>query len=173
MNSAERLAVEWTKAQPTVAAYISSLITDFHQAEEVLHQVAAILVRKFDQYDAAQPFVAWALGVARLEVLKHRRNQATDRHVFSDYLVDQIEVAYERMSDQFDEQRQALGECLEQTEPRDRELLRLRYVEDLPPAIIAERVDMTPGSLRVLLHRIRKTLRECIERRLRAMERRQ
>jgi hypothetical protein len=43
--------VLWTKAQPFVAAHIGFLVPDFHRAEDVLQQVAVILVRKFDQYD--------------------------------------------------------------------------------------------------------------------------
>lgn len=170
MTSSELLAVEWTKAQPKVAGYISSLIPNFHQAEEVLHQVAAILVRKFDQYDTSQPFAAWAMGIARLEVLKHRRNQVTDRHVFSDAMVERVETAYSGMADQLDARREALAECFKEVEPRGRQALRLRYVEDLKPARIAEQIDMTPGSARVYLHRIRAALRACVERRLQQME---
>lgn len=172
MNRAELLAIEWTKAQPNVAAYISSLVPDFHQAEDVLHQTAAVLVRKFDDYDSAQPFIAWAMGVARLEVLKHRRNHATDRHVFSDALVDKVEAAYTRLAEDDGDRRRALGLCLEETEPRERELLRLRYAEDIAPAELAPQWDMSPGAMRVLLHRTRTSLRECVERRLRQIEHR-
>ncbi len=90
MNDSEQLTVEWTKAQPVVAAYISSLVPDFHDAEDILHQVAVTLVQKFDQYDRQRPFVAWAIGIAKYEVLKHRRKIATDKHVFGNDLVEQI-----------------------------------------------------------------------------------
>lgn len=82
MDAAEELAMHWTKAQPFVAAYITSLLRDFHRAEDVLQQVAVILVRKFGEYDSQQPFLPWALGIARLETLKEQRREARDRHVF-------------------------------------------------------------------------------------------
>jgi len=73
MHDVERFTLEWTKAQPTVAGDISSLTPDFHQAEDILQRAALALIRKLDEYDREKPFVVWAIGVARLEVLKSRR----------------------------------------------------------------------------------------------------
>lgn len=56
-EQSEQLAARWTQAQPVVAAYIRTLLPDFHQAEEVLQRVAVVLVRKFEAYDASKPFV--------------------------------------------------------------------------------------------------------------------
>ena len=168
--TSERLAVVWTKAQPTVAAYISSVIPDFHQAEDVLHKVAVVLVRKFEQYDPQRPFVGWALGIARLEVLKHRRQHATDRHVFAEDLVARIEAAYGQVSDHLEDRRRALRDCLAEVEGRSREALRLRYVDQLRPAAVATRMDLQPGAVRTLLSRVRTALRACIERRMNSWE---
>jgi RNA polymerase sigma-70 factor (ECF subfamily) len=165
-NQNEQLAVLWTKAQRTVAAYIGSLIPDYHQSEDVLHQTAITLVRKFDEYDPSQPFVAWALGVARYEVLKHRQKYVSERAVLSGALADRLADAYASMADELDDRREALLECLQQLEGRSREAIRLRYLGELKPPEIAERLQMRPGALRVLLHRVHGSLRECIERRL-------
>jgi RNA polymerase sigma-70 factor, ECF subfamily len=166
MNRSEQLAVFWTRAQPFVAAYITSLVRDFHRAEDVLQQVAVVLVRKFDEYDRQQPFLAWALGIARLEVLKQQRQQARDRHFFSAEFVEELSTAYQDMAGAFDGYRPTLAECLKELDTRARRALDLRYSDDLRPAAIAERMQATPGATRVLLHRARALLRECIQRRL-------
>ncbi len=166
MNESEQLALHWTKAQPIVAAYISSLVPDFHQAEEILHQVAVVLVRKFDQYDPDRPFVAWAIGMAKYEVLKHRRRVATDKHVFADDLLEKVGQTYGEMAGQLDDRREALALCLGEVRGRARQALELRYVDDLKPAAMASRLGMTAGAVRVLLHRVRAGLRDCIGRRL-------
>ena len=49
-----------------VAAFVLSIIPDFHQAEDVLQQVAVVLVREFGQFDTSRPFLPWALGIAQL-----------------------------------------------------------------------------------------------------------
>jgi RNA polymerase sigma-70 factor, ECF subfamily len=169
MQDSERLAMLWTKAQPYVAAYITSLVPDFHRAEDVLQQVAVILVRKFDQYDPTQPFLPWALGIARRELLKQQRQQARDRHVFSADFAEQLSAVYEKMDGQFDGYRQTLADCLRELDERARNALDLRYSDDLSPAVVAERIEMTPGATRVLLHRARESLRHCIQRRLKEL----
>ena len=169
MRDSEQLAMLWTKAQPFVAAYVGSLVPDFHLAEDVLQQVAVILVRKFDQYDPAQPFLPWALGIARREVLKQQRQRARDRHVFSDAFAEQLSVTYEKMAGQFDGYQHALLGCLKELDERAKKALDLRYSDDLSPAAVAERMLVTPGAARVLLHRARTSLRECIQRRLKEL----
>ena len=44
--------------------------------------------------------------------------------------------------------------------PRDAELVRLRYVEDLQYSVIAERLDLPLGTVKIRLHRLHKKLRK-------------
>lgn len=170
MEAAEQLAMHWTKAQPFVAAYITSLLGDFHRAEDVLQQVAVTLVRKYGEYDAERPFLSWALGIARLEALKEQRRRARDRHVFSDDLAERLSAAYEKIGDRYDSHLAMLEDCLKEVDFRSRKVFDLRYVEDLKPADMAERMEMTPGAVRVLLHRARTIVRECMDRRAKRLE---
>ena len=55
----------WTQAQPAIAGYIAALVPDPHAADDVVQEVAVILLRKFAEYDPARPFIAWAMGVAK------------------------------------------------------------------------------------------------------------
>jgi len=170
LDQTKDLAIYWMKAQPTVAAFVSSLIPDFHQAEDVLHEVAMAIVRKFEEYDTQQPFLNWAIGIARFEVLRHRRQYVTDKHQFSDNLVGIIGAAYEQLSEELDGRRESLRDCLQEAQGRSREALRLRYVDGLRLEEIAKRLGMAHGAARVLLHRTRTALKACIERRLQAEE---
>ena len=166
MDRNEQLAAAWTRAQPTVAAFITSMVLDFNDAEDVLQQTAVALVRKFEDYDSSRPFIAWAIGIARNEVLKHRRNRAMQRHLLSDDTLDQLAATHEEMADELDAMRRVLSKCLEAVEGQAREALDLRYGEDLKPGVIATRLGLAAGTVRVILHRVRAALRECIERRL-------
>jgi len=168
-ENSEQLARLWTKAHPTVAAYVGSVLPDLHQAEDVLQEVAVTLVRKFDQYDPQQPFVGWAIGIARNEVLKSRRTAVTDRHVFADDLLGRIAAGYQGMAEELDARRRALRECVGEVGGRARRALDLRYAQGLKPATVAERLGMTGGAVRVLLHRVRSALRDCIRRRLKEL----
>jgi RNA polymerase sigma-70 factor, ECF subfamily len=69
-KASEQLARLWTESQPVVASYILSIIPNFHQAEDVLQQVAAALVGEFQRFDPSKPFLPWVLGIARNLALK-------------------------------------------------------------------------------------------------------
>lgn len=167
MHENERLAALWVQAQPTLSAYIVSVIGDFNQADDVLQQTAMAVVRKFPEYDPQRPFLAWALGIARIEILRHLRATARDKHVFDETLTDQLARVFQGLAGEFDAQRQALRECLEATDGRARQVLEMRYEQGLQPAAMAGKLEMNAEAIRSLLYRVRGALRECIERRLR------
>ena len=165
-HQAEQFAALWTAAQPTIAAFIRMLIPDYQQADEVLQRVAITLVRKFDQYDTSRPFGAWAVGVAKYEVLYYRRERATDKHLFGDEIIDHIASRYEVLAEDVDPVREALRQCLEQLKGRSKRVIELRYRRGMKSSMIADEMTLSPGAVRMLLCRVRETLRRCIEQRV-------
>lgn len=165
-EDAKKLACLWTQSQPTVVSYIYSVLTNFHQAEDVLQAVAAALVKQFAKFDQTRPFLPWAMGIAKIEVLRARKAAHTDRHLFDESLVDYLQVAYEEEGEQLTVVRQALYQCLKKQRGRSVEALRWRYAHDLKPAQVADRMGVTSGAVRALLHRSRTLLRECISRKV-------
>jgi len=168
MADNERFTRDWTRAYPVVAAFIGSLIPDFHAAEDLLQDVAVVLLRKYGEYDPSRPFVAWALGVARLEVLSARRDLARCPLTRMPDLAGAIASAYAEMAPELDARTAALRECVERVEGRSREVLRLRYESALPPREISSRIGLSAGAVRVLLSRLRASLQDCIDRRVAA-----
>jgi RNA polymerase sigma-70 factor (ECF subfamily) len=166
LHQSEQYAALWTAAQPTIAAFVRTLTPDFQQAEEVLQRVAVVLVRKFDEYDPQRPFAAWAIGFAKNEVLYFRRQQATDKHQFGDDLVEKIAVTYEQLAEEVDPVREALEVCVDELTGRSRRVIELRYGRGFSSGEIASQLKLTSGAVRVLLHRVRASLRQCIERRM-------
>jgi RNA polymerase sigma-70 factor (ECF subfamily) len=162
---AEQFAALWTAAHPTISAFIRTLIRDYQQADEVLQRVAVTLVRKFDQYDPSRSFTAWAVGFAKYEVLYFRREMATDKHLFGDEIVEQIAMRYEMLADEVDPVREALRQCLEQLKGRSKRIIDLRYRRGMKSSVIADEMMLSAGAVRMLLCRVRQSLRRCIERR--------
>jgi RNA polymerase sigma-70 factor (ECF subfamily) len=169
-QQAEQFAALWTAAQPTIAGFIRTLIPDYQQADEVLQRVAVTLVRKFDHYDPTRSFTAWAVGVAKYEVLYFRRERATDKHLFGDEIVEQIAIRYELLAEDIDPLREALQRCLEQLKGRSQRVIELRYRRGMKSRAIADEMTLSSGAVRMLLCRVRESLRRCIERRLGSQE---
>ena len=66
----------WTTHQASVANYVHALVRDRPAAQDVLQETALLAFRKFPEYDAERPFVAWTLGIARFKVMGLCRDAA-------------------------------------------------------------------------------------------------
>ena len=70
----EQFTKLWTASQPVVNQYVASVIRDSWIVRDVVQSTPLALLRKFAEYDSSRPFLPWALGVARFEILSHRRD---------------------------------------------------------------------------------------------------
>jgi RNA polymerase sigma-70 factor, ECF subfamily len=157
---------QWTQAQPHLAAYIGAMVRDRHAAEDLLQEVAVILWRKFGDYDAAKPFIAWGIGIARLEVLESKRSAGRSILAYHSDLLDTVEAEFVAGAVECEDRADALRQCVKGVSERTWRLLRLRYEEALKPQAIAARLGADVNAVRVALHRARGALEQCIERRL-------
>lgn len=160
------VSAAWTQALPTVSSYISALVPDFHASEDILQAVAVIVVKKFDQFDNSKPFLAWALGIARNEVLHYRRSKAREHVMFNGELMELLASGFAEKDEKTKEIRRAMGQCLGKLSDRPKEVFRLRYGEDMAVNGIAEAMKTSPSSISVTLHRCREALRKCLGRQL-------
>jgi RNA polymerase sigma-70 factor (ECF subfamily) len=162
----QQFAVLWTQAHPVVAAFISGMVPRHHDAEDILQRTAATLVTLRDKYDVNQPFTAWALGVARIEVLRYRQEHRRERTVFDTETIEALSNAFERVAPDLGDKKAALEKCIAKLRGRVKEIFQLHYVQCLRPAEVASRLKSSTQAVFVSLHRGRATLRACMERTL-------
>ena len=156
------------ESQPRMRTYILSLTGDRDLTQEVLQATNLIIWRKADTYRSGSNFIAWAFKIARLQVLSHRRKAASDRTVFSAELIAELaEVsAQDEENFAFAGYQTALTECLDDIPEKRRELLWLRYRDNLKVSEVAERIGKKVGATKQILLRLRVILMRCIETRL-------
>jgi RNA polymerase sigma-70 factor (ECF subfamily) len=164
MNATAREAARlWTLAVPTVSAFVTALVRDFQDRDDILQETAVAVMEACERYDPAQPFIGWALGIARNQVRLHWRRKGRERVAFDSAAVDVLARAFAQ------EARPAphldhLGDCVAALDARDRELCRLRYEQDLKPAAIAAQLGLGANAVAKALQRLRDRLRACVER---------
>jgi RNA polymerase sigma-70 factor (ECF subfamily) len=164
--SSEEIAWQWTASLPSVAAYIRSFTHDFHDAQDILQDVSMAVVRKYAEYDRNKPFVAWAIGIARNELLAYRRRKSVYRQFFDDETFEKIGEAFAAVEEERKPLLEALQNCMRHASDKSRRLLQLRYIEDLRYEDIAKALNVSLGSIKVGMHRLRAALRDCVERRM-------
>jgi RNA polymerase sigma-70 factor (ECF subfamily) len=153
----------WTLAVPTVSAFVASLVRNFQDRDDVLQETAVAVLDSFRRYDPSQSFLAWALGIARNQVRLHYRHRSRERLIFDSEAVDALARAFVE-SETSDQHLDRLGECVAALDTDARNLCRLRYEQDLKPAVIAQRIGKEANTVAKALQRIRDRLKECVER---------
>lgn len=156
----------WTQAQPAVMAFIRSVTPQLADAEDILQETARQVASRFEEYDPQRPFGAWAMGVAKYKVMEWRRRQKKLAVLFDEEAIEAIHFSYSDRKVDWQEAGRAIDLCLKQASPAAEKLLGLRYIEDLKPAEIAQRMNTSANSVSVRLSRARDALKECLEKRL-------
>jgi RNA polymerase sigma-70 factor (ECF subfamily) len=162
-NERAQLAADWERARPAVFAQLLAGIGSFHDAEDVLQEVAVSVAKNYGSYDPERPFIAWALGITRNHMLMYFRKHQRDRLVFNDHMMGIIGRHLESLSEESaDQRREALHKCLRQLDTPQRRLVEMRYSSGLSVTEIANNLDKSVAAIKGSLHRVRKILERCV-----------
>ena len=167
VNQSLQIARLWSQAQSVVAAMVAGAVIDFHESEDLVARVAETVVRNFGEYDQSRPFVPWALGIARNQILRHYERRAGERHVYFDEQTLQVlEIAHTETAAELPARLAALQECMKVVRGKSRQVLEMRYMHDLKPEVLAEAMGVSRNAVWLLLSRARAALKSCIEKKL-------
>lgn len=140
-----------------VLRYVNSLVRDYHEAEDITHNVFAKLMTAITKYEErAVPFTAWIMRVARNAALDHLRARRA-------VPTEEVRVAESSEADSSLERGLDIREALEELPTDQREVLVLRHVMGLTPVEIAGTLEKTESSVHGLHHRGRRALQGALE----------
>ena len=153
----------WQDVSRRVGIYIRAAIGDPHGSDDVLQRTAAAVLKKQHRFDPDKgDWVGWVMGIARNEILMHRRSKARGRLVFKPELLENLAERAATMPE-VPQRAEALKYCIGKLAPKAREAIRLRYHTELNNHDAAKRLGIQQGNLNVMLHRARAALKDCIE----------
>lgn len=156
----------FTRYQRHIYAYIRTLVPRCSDLDEIVQQTNAVLWEKFRSFESGTNFLAWALTVARFEVLHHRQRQSRSELLFSNSFLEDIAVESASHIELLNVKLEMLAECRNELSGADKDLLNRRYASGATSSKVATALGRPVVSVYKSLSRIRKRLFDCIERRL-------
>lgn len=155
-----------TDWQNRLFGYLVTLLTNPHDARDVLQETNLVLWRKVGDFQTGTDFGAWARRCAYYQALAFLRDRKRDRHIFDDDVLAML--ANEDTSDAWDdnERRLALRDCLACLSDKHRQLIDRRYREEIPIRQLAVDHGKNESALKMAMMRIRESLRQCIQSKL-------
>ena len=149
----------YRSSRDDVYAYAAGLLRDRAAAEEVTAQAFERAFRRRDRYDPRRGSRrAWLFGIARNAALDELRRRARQARLG-------VEPADERTDDPAETalRRSTARAAIAALEPRERELVALKYFAGLGNAEIAAVLGISESNAGTRLHRVLEKLREACD----------
>ncbi len=137
-------------------------------ADDIAQKALLIALRDFDKFDSSRDFALWVEGVVR-NVARHAwralsKRNAIERDALAEHLETLARTSPEPTVD--DHRIDALRDCTQRLPKRSRQIVNLHYGLEVRCHEVAERVGTTRDAVKTALSRIRRSLRDCIEKKL-------
>lgn len=139
-----------------VYAYVAYRVGSAADAEDITSATFERALRYRQSFDPRKGDpVAWLIGIARREIASHYAALPDAGRVLPELALpgDLATDSAERLD---------LRAAVDRLEPRDRELIALRYGADLSARQIAELLELKTNAVEVALHRALRKLRESL-----------
>jgi len=169
--SQPKLTRDLLEHRQALLGFIFALTRDFDASEDIFQETALAILDEAAMGRQVEPFLPWAREVARRRTAEYQR--ASTRARRAEALPGALLEVLGRSFDESDEamenvraRQKYLSQCLETLTARMRRMLELRYHGEQDVARIARDAGWTVDAVHVALSRTRKTLAECIARRL-------
>jgi RNA polymerase sigma-70 factor (ECF subfamily) len=146
--------------------YITSIVRDAHLAEDVFQNMALVVLKKGHQVRDEKGFPAWARKIARFEALNAVRKRRHTPELLDLAVLEMLEDHWQSSDADPAAVNKALCDCIERLSPHARQLIQLRYVEDLGAKAVAERLARPLNTVYVALSRTYRLLATCVQQRL-------
>jgi len=154
--------------QDDLRAFVGSIISDWTAVDDIMQETAAVLWRKFAEYDPTRSFGGWARGVAAVEIRRHRGRSARVPLLMSPEAIAAIDAVWDDGAEPVAPRLEALARCLERVGREPREILAWRYRDGLELHDVAARSGRGTEAVGKMLQRLREALGECVRRQLAA-----
>lgn len=157
--------------QRRIHGYIIALLGTHQDAEDLLQETAAVLWRRFGEFERGTNFFAWACKTAHLIVLGYRRRKGRESALLSEAAMEKIATCSHLENSLLTARTSAFEECLKKLRDADRQLVERCYSPGVRTKQVAEEIGRAETSVYKSLGRIRRTLADCVRRSLAAAER--
>ena len=152
--------------QTRILSFILSLVPNFNDGEDLLQEVWGIMWRKFDQYERGTDFAAWGKKIAYYLIMDYRRRRSLKHVIVNDELFGIISEKASADVIQKDRRMEILGKCLGKLHEKEREVIKLRYFDNVKPKEIAENFNISINSIYKSLSNVHGKLLVCMKRTL-------
>lgn len=148
--------------QTRVYAFILSLVRNYEDADDILQNTAKTMWEKYEESRPINNFVSWGIQIAYYKILEYRRKKRRACVLFDDSLFETVLSVVQDTERHSHDRFEKLSDCLKKLKPRSREIVELRYYQDLKPRQISKILGLSITNVYKIMSRIHGQLLECL-----------
>jgi RNA polymerase sigma-70 factor (ECF subfamily) len=148
--------------QRRIYGLILALVPNGPDADDILQETSAVLWQKFDEFDPGSNYAAWALRIARYQVMAYYTTKRRTKARLSDETLDAVVERLASRTEREDARSVALDGCLADLPEEDRRLIELRYRGGASVPDVARSSGRTVEAAYKALHRAHERLLQCM-----------
>ena len=144
----EALGQLWDELTPKLFGYLINTLKDKTLAEDLLQSTWLKAIEALPRFKTGDAGISpWLFAIARNECRQHWRNakHEADREITENDITDDDRISSDN--------KIFIDQLLKQLSEDDREILRLRYIADLPLNEVARVLNINAVAVRVRMHR--------------------
>jgi RNA polymerase sigma-70 factor (ECF subfamily) len=152
--------------QKRITGLIFSLVPRGTDADDVMQDTCAVMWRKFGEFQPGTDFGAWALRIARFQVMSYYARQKRAQARLSDETIEAIADTLADARWESSDRAEALRTCVGQLKERDFNLILRRYHAGEDVDEIARHLGSTIHAVYKALGRLHVRLYACVNSKL-------
>ncbi len=160
----QRFLSLFLRSEREVFRYVSALVPNVADAEDIVQQTAVALWEKFDAYDPAQPFTPWACRFALNKARQWAERHQRWRMLLESGLAEELARRREELRPELEARLGRLEGCLDRLPGEQRALVEGYYYRRTDVGELAEASGRTVAATYKSLQRIRQALQDCMGR---------
>ena len=159
----QRFLSLFLRSEREIFRYVSALVPNVSDADDIVQQTAIALWEKFDAYDPEKPFTPWACRFALNKVKQWMDRRKKWQILLANGLAEELAVRREKLQPKLENRLRRLEGCLEKLPDDQRSIVEGYYYHRDDIENLAEKSGRTVAATYKMLQRIRKNLQLCIE----------
>ncbi|QDT64697.1 sigma-70 family RNA polymerase sigma factor [Calycomorphotria hydatis] len=158
---------EFTSAYWKIYFYVTKLIPNRHDADDVMQDVAVVLWAKFDHFEPGTSFVKWAQSIAFRESRTFaRKKEKRVGYGLDDQVLKQLAQVQSGVSELLELRQLYLDQCIDRLRESDRSFLFACEGRHGSVAKMAKEMKLPAAKLYERLRTLRRKLARCIQKAL-------
>jgi RNA polymerase sigma-70 factor (ECF subfamily) len=152
-----------------IMSFIYTLVPNSSDADDIMQETARVMWEKIDQFEVGTNFVSWALSIAKYQVLSYRKKYHP-KVPFNTRLIETLSQEVQDVSPRNHMKLDALRQCLQKLNQRDRKLIFYRFEKRFTAKLLAQQLGVAMNTIYRNESRILDMLLKCIQKSLKAAE---